>query len=60
MLASVLKAVCAYLPEPFSITGMIVYSVIIYAITYMFSYLRVKFVNSSLENEQIRGSKKIR
>ena len=49
-LADLLKLVSAYLPDPFSITGMILYSFIVYLITFSLSYLRVKVVNSSLES----------
>lgn len=51
-IADIMKYVFSFMPEPFSIKGMILYSLIIYIITYALSYLRVKIVNSALESNK--------
>ena len=59
-IVATLQFLSDYLPDLLTIKGIIFYSFIVYVITYILSYLRVKIVNKSLESEHVSGSKKVK
>lgn len=43
------RDVCEFLPPITSISGMVLYSLIVYVFTFAFSWLRVKIVNDNVD-----------